>query len=356
MDIRFESVTKKYGDVVAVDSLTLRIRDGEFLVLLGPTGCGKTTILRLLAGLESATSGEVFLGDRPITHLKPQERDFAMVFQSYALYPHMTVAQNLAYPLRVRKLPPAEMADRVEKVAARLELSALFGRMPRELSGGQRQRVALGRAIIRNPNAFLLDEPLSNIDAKLRLQMRMDLKHLQHTLGTTTIYVTHDQAEAMTLAHRVAVLRDGVLQQVDKPMAIYRRPANQFVAGFVGSPAMNFIEGEIDAAGYFVGDELRVALPEPLRNAARGCARIILGIRPEHITLSRQAQPGWSAGRVFVSELTGNETLVSWLCGRQRLTARTAGDQVYDFDATLWFSFDTSQLHLFEPGTGRGLR
>ncbi|MFQ5926762.1 MAG: ABC transporter ATP-binding protein, partial [Terriglobia bacterium] len=187
MDIRFDTVSKKYGAVVAVENLTLHIRDGEFLVFLGPTGCGKTTVLRLLAGLESVTSGEIFLGERLITHLKPRERDFAMVFQSYALYPHMSVAQNLAYPLRVRKVAPAETATRVEEVAARLELNALLGRMPRELSGGQRQRVALGRAIIRNPNAFLLDEPLSNIDAKLRLHMRMDLKHLQHTLGTTTL-------------------------------------------------------------------------------------------------------------------------------------------------------------------------
>ncbi|MCH7765446.1 MAG: ABC transporter ATP-binding protein [Acidobacteria bacterium] len=357
MDIRFEQVSKKYGSVVAVENLTLHIRAGEFLVLLGPTGCGKTTILRLLAGLETVTSGEIFLGERPITHLKPRQRDFAMVFQSYALYPHMTVAQNLAYPLRVRKTPAAEQAARVKQVAEQLELSDLLQRMPRQLSGGQRQRVALGRAIIRNPNAFLLDEPLSNIDAKLRLQMRMDLKHLQHTLGATTVYVTHDQAEAMTLAHRVAVFRAGVLEQVDEPMTIYHRPANQFVAGFVGSPPMNFLAGAVDAStGAFVCGELRVPLPPPLHEAAQGCAKITLGIRPEHVKLSHQSQPGWQAGRVFVSESTGSETLVSFRCEDQRLTARVAGSERFDFDAVVWFSLDSTQLHLFESATGRALR
>jgi len=357
MDIRFEGVTKKYGEVVAVRDLTLRVRAEEFLVLLGPTGCGKTTILRLLAGLETVTSGEIFWGERLITHLKPQERDFAMVFQSYALYPHMTVAENLAYPLRVRKLAPADLAARVEKVAAQLELSDLLGRMPRELSGGQQQRVALGRAIIRNPNAFLLDEPLSNIDAKLRLQMRMELKHLQHRLRTTTIYVTHDQAEAMTLAHRVAVLREGVLEQVDEPMTIYQRPVNQFVAGFVGSPPMNFIEGEVDlVTASFVRDELRVPLSEAQRTAVQGHSKVTLGVRPEHIAVSRQPRPGWHAGRVFVFEPMGNEILVSFQCGGQRLTARVAGEHAYDFDETVWFSFGAGQLHLFEAETGRALR
>lgn len=357
MDIRFEAVTKKYGDVVAVDNLTLRVAPGEFLVLLGPTGCGKTTILRLFAGLESVTSGEIFLGDRPITHLEPRQRDFAMVFQSYALYPHMSVAENLAYPLRVRRQAPADITARVEQVAAQLELSNLLGRMPRELSGGQRQRVALGRAIIRNPNAFLLDEPLSNIDAKLRLQMRMELKHLQHRLGTTTLYVTHDQAEAMTLGHRVAVLRSGVLEQVADPMTLYARPANQFVAAFLGSPPMNFIEGQVEAAsGDFIRDELRVPLPAALRSAANGYGKVVLGVRPEHIELSRQARPGWPAGRVFVSERTGSETFVNFRCGGERLTARILGEAGYDFDETLWFAFDASRLHLFDPGTGRALR
>ncbi len=357
MDICFEQVSKNYGSVVAVENLTLRIHAGEFLVLLGPTGCGKTTILRLLAGLETVTGGEIFLGERPITHLKPRQRDFAMVFQSYALYPHMTVAQNLAYPLRVRKTPAVEQATRVKQVAEQLELGDLLQRMPRQLSGGQRQRVALGRAIIRNPNAFLLDEPLSNIDAKLRLQMRMDLKHLQHTLSATTVYVTHDQAEAMTLAHRVAVFRAGVLQQVDEPMTIYHQPANQFVAGFVGSPPMNFLAGAVDAStGAFVCGELRVPLPAPLREAAQGGAKITLGIRSEHVKLSHQSQPGWQAGRVFVSESTGSETLVSFQCGGQRLTARVAGSERFDFDAVVWFSLDSTQLHLFESATGRSLR
>lgn len=357
MDIRLERVTKTYGSVVAVNEFTLEVRAAEFLVLLGPTGCGKTTILRLLAGLEAVTSGEIFLDGRAITHLDPRERDFAMVFQSYALYPHMTVAENLAYPLRVRHLPREEQARRVEQVAAQLELTDLLARRPRELSGGQRQRVALGRAIIRNPNAFLLDEPLSNIDAKLRVQMRIELKHLQHRLGVTTLYVTHDQAEAMTLAHRIAVLRDGVLEQVDEPLTIYHRPANQFVAGFVGSPPMNFIAGQLDASsGVFACGELRVALPKALAQTAAGHTRVALGVRPEHIHLAHEPQPGWRAGRVYVSEQTGNETLVSFESGGLRLTARVAGDARYDFDQTVWFSFDSTHLHLFEPATGRALR
>ena len=261
MAIEFRNVTKHFGGTSVVDDLSLEIRDGEFVVLLGPSGCGKTTTLRMLAGLENATSGDIFIDGERVNDVPTQHRDVAMVFQSYALYPHMTIAENIGYPLRVRKIEKSERAARVNRVAAMLEIESLLERKPRQLSGGERQRVALARAIVREPRAYLMDEPLSNLDARLRVQMRGELKRLQHQLGTTTIYVTHDQAEAMTLASRVAVMRKGRLQQFDTPMNIYNYPANRFVAEFVGSPSMNFVEGKIDpASGTFVSDSLRIPL------------------------------------------------------------------------------------------------
>src|SRR5215217_611042 len=277
MGIEFRNVTKTFGEMSVVDNLSLKIDDGEFIVLLGPSGCGKTTTLRMLAGLESVTSGDIFINGERINDVPTQHRDLAMVFQSYALYPHMTIAENIGYPLRVRKLDKADRTARVQRVAAMLEIESLLERKPRQLSGGERQRVALARAIVREPRAYLMDEPLSNLDARLRVQMRGELKRLQHQLGTTTIYVTHDQAEAMTLASRVAVMKKGRLQQFDTPMTIYNEPANRFVAEFVGSPSMNFIEGEI-AAGTFMSDGLRIAL-----NNTRAPGRVTLGIRPEHL-------------------------------------------------------------------------
>src|SRR5436853_3089956 len=257
MKVKFDNVTKQFGSRAVVDHLSLEIDEGEFVVLLGPSGCGKTTTLRMLAGLEEATSGDILIGDERVNDVPPQHRDIAMVFQSYALYPHMTIAENIAYPLRVRKIARDEIEGRVRHVAAMLEIDGLLMRRPRELSGGERQRVALARAIVRSPRVYLMDEPLSNLDAKLRVQMRGELKRLQHELGTTTVYVTHDQSEAMTLAHRVAVMRRGRLQQFDTPMNIYNRPANRFVAEFVGSPSMNFIEGRIDRGQRkFIGDAL----------------------------------------------------------------------------------------------------
>src|SRR5918992_485209 len=261
MGIEFRNVSKRFGGACVVDDLSLEIQDGEFVVLLGPSGCGKTTTLRMLAGLESVSSGDIFIGNQRVNDVPTQHRDLAMVFQSYALYPHMTIAENIGYPLRVRKLAKAERAERVNRVAAMLEIESLLERKPRQLSGGERQRVALARAIVREPRAYLMDEPLSNLDARLRVQMRGELKRLQHQLGTTTIYVTHDQAEAMTLASRVAVMRKGRLQQFDTPMNIYNHPANRFVAEFVGSPSMNFVEGHVETAtGTFVSDSLRIAL------------------------------------------------------------------------------------------------
>src|SRR5678809_960437 len=275
MGIEFRNVSKHFGGTAVVDDLSLEIRDGEFVVLLGPSGCGKTTTLRMLAGLETVSTGDIFINGQRVNDVPAQHRDLAMVFQSYALYPHMTIAENIGYPLRVRKLDANTRADRVKSVAAMLEIDELLQRKPRELSGGERQRVALARAIVREPRAYLMDEPLSNLDARLRVQMRGELKHLQHELGTTTIYVTHDQAEAMTLASRVAVMRKGRLQQFDTPMNIYNYPANRFVAEFVGSPSMNFIE------------------ESPL----------IKGIRPEHIQVLSQPQDGAIEATVYVTEL-----------------------------------------------------
>src|SRR5438132_2388020 len=261
MDVRFDNVTKVFGGSVVVDHLDLSAADGELVVLLGPSGCGKTTTLRMLAGLEEATSGDIFIGDERVNDVPTRYRDVAMVFQNYALYPHMTIAENIAYPLRVRKIAKDEIHRRVKQVADMLEIGGLLRRRPRELSGGERQRVALARAIIREPRVYLMDEPLSNLDAKLRVQMRGELKRLQHELGTTTVYVTHDQAEAMTLAHRVAIMRAGKLQQFDTPMNIYNHPTNRFVAEFVGSPGMNFIEGRCEpAARRFTSDAVSVTL------------------------------------------------------------------------------------------------
>src|SRR5438309_2455902 len=260
MKVTYIDVSKHFGSFQAVDRLNLKIETGEFLVLLGPSGCGKTTTLRMLAGLEEASSGDITIGEICVNQVAPRDRDVAMVFQSYALYPHMTVEENIAYPLRVRKIERVQIAKRVHHVAELLGINELLRRKPRELSGGQRQRVALARAIVREPRVYLMDEPLSNLDAKLRVQMRGELKRLQYELGTTTVYVTHDQAEAMTLAHRVAIMRAGRLEAVGTPTELYRRPANRFIAGFLGSPPMNFVPGEI-RDGRFAFEGGAIALP-----------------------------------------------------------------------------------------------
>src|SRR5215470_7767702 len=302
MSIVFQNVTKLFGNTKVVDDLSLTIDDGEFVVLLGPSGCGKTTTLRMLAGLETVSSGDILINGQRVNDVPAQHRDLAMVFKSYALYPHMTIADNIGYPLRVRKLDANTRADRVKSVAAMLEIDELLLRKPRELSGGERQRVALARAIVREPRAYLMDEPLSNLDARLRVQMRGELKHLQHELGTTTIYVTHDQAEAMTLAHRVAVMRKGKLQQFDSPMRIYEQPANKFVAEFVGSPSMNFVDGEV-IKGTFVSKDLSVQLDgaQVNRLSNRANKRITLGVRPEHVDVHEEQQDGSMPASVYVT-------------------------------------------------------
>jgi len=350
MNVKFEKVTKKFGASVVVDGLNLETVDGEFVVLLGPSGCGKTTTLRMLAGLEEATNGDIFIGPERVNDIPTRERDVAMVFQSYALYPHMTVAENIAYPLRVRKVLKNEIPRRVARVAALLEISSLLERKPRDLSGGERQRVALARAIVREPRVYLMDEPLSNLDAKLRVQMRGELKRLQQALGTTTVYVTHDQAEAMTLAHRVAVMRNGRLQQFDTPLNIYNRPANRFVAEFVGSPGMNLIEGEIDAASrHFTSGEFRLPLSATELDRLNGRERVMLGIRPEHLQVSLSQHEADAPATIYVTELMGNETLVFFrLAGGQKLIARAPASFRAEPESQVWIRFERGQLHFFD--------
>jgi len=352
MSIDFKNVSKQFGNTKVVDDLSLTINDGEFVVLLGPSGCGKTTTLRMLAGLESATAGEILINNERVNDVPTQHRDLAMVFQSYALYPHMTIAENIAYPLRVRKIDGGTRTQKVEHVAALLEIESLLERKPKQLSGGERQRVALARAIIREPRAYLMDEPLSNLDARLRVQMRGELKRLQHQLGTTTIYVTHDQAEAMTLAHRVAVMQKGKLQQFDTPMNIYERPANRFVAEFVGSPSMNFIEGEL-REGRFVNSALSLQL-NGVANATKS-GMVTLGIRPEHIQVSRTEISGALRANVYVIELMGNETFVFLTLGENKLIVRAPADFRAEEEEQVWLSLNTERIHFFDHETKKRL-
>ncbi|HYP25326.1 MAG TPA: ABC transporter ATP-binding protein [Blastocatellia bacterium] len=360
MSVRFESVTKRFAQTPVVDNLDLACEDGEFVVLLGPSGCGKTTTLRMLAGLEEVSSGDIFIGPDRVNDVPTRHRDVAMVFQSYALYPHMSVAENISYPLRVRKTPRDETERRVRRVAEMLEIGRLLARKPRELSGGERQRVALARAVVREPRVYLMDEPLSNLDAKLRVQMRGELKRLQRELATTTVYVTHDQAEAMTLAHRVAVMRDGKLQQFDAPMNIYNRPANRFVAEFVGSPGMNFIEGRIDRAAraFESKDAAWVLPPEQLdgRLDRAGGERVMMGIRPEHVAVSTTRREGWLPARVHVTELMGNETLVFLRLGGEKIIARAPAEFRADMETPAWVRLDLEKAAFFDAETGESLR
>jgi multiple sugar transport system ATP-binding protein len=323
-EVSYHGVEKRFDQqTLALRSLDLVVPDGVFLVLLGPSGCGKTTALRVLAGLELPTAGSVHIGERDVTRMQPRDRDVAMVFQSYALYPHMTVGENIGYPLRIRGLSKADRKAGVLKVAEALEIPHLLDRRPRHLSGGQRQRVALARAIVREPSVFLMDEPLSNLDAKLRTSMRGEIKRLQKRLGTTTLYVTHDQAEAMTMADLVAVMRDGELLQLAPPDEIYDRPANRFVAAFVGNPPMNVLEGTVDGASnsFVLGDQ-RIELGAELGATSAAAQATALGIRPEDIEIVPHGTPGVLSGEIYVVEPMGNETLVDVRIGDQRVMAR----------------------------------
>lgn len=358
MEIRFTNVTKSFGGTKVVEDLSLTINEGEFVVLLGPSGCGKSTTLRMLAGLEEVTSGDIFVGGQRVNDLPTRERDLAMVFQNYALYPHMTVADNIAYPLRVRKLPREKITTDIDQVAELLEIKSLLARKPRELSGGERQRVALARAIVRQPRAYLMDEPLSNLDARLRVQMRGELKHLQHRLGTTTVYVTHDQAEAMTLAHRVAVMQNGKLQQFDAPLMIYNRPANRFVAEFVGSPSMNFLQCRTDLQRRVLTFQgFQWSMDENLLDGlAKGAGdRVILGIRPEDVQVSVGPRDGWLPAKIYVTELMGSETFVFLTLENQKIIARAPADFRADEGDVVWLKFEMARAHFFDASSARRL-
>lgn len=355
--VTFEDVGKRYGSVAAVENLSLAVENGEMLVFLGPSGCGKTTSLRMLAGLEAITSGRILIGDTVVNELPPRSRNVAMVFQSYALYAHLSVYENLAYPLKVRKLKKQEIKRRVEEVAEVIQISELLNRKPREISGGQRQRVALGRAIIREPAVFLMDEPLSNLDAKLRLHMRAELKRFQRDLATTTIYVTHDQAEAMTLADRVAIMSTGRLQQLGPPKEVYHRPANMFVAGFLGSPPMNFLKVEVqsDADQLMLKSE-SVNLPVPSDwstqlQTADGGRSFVLGVRPEVVTVSPSQKPYSIPAEVYVVEDLGSERLVDLRVDGQAAVARIDGRFEPQIGDRVWISFSPDDAHVFDPST-----
>ncbi|MGJ7510121.1 ABC transporter ATP-binding protein [Variovorax sp. GT1P44] len=351
--IKVRNLVKQFGSTPVIRGIDIDIRDGEFVALVGPSGCGKSTLLRMIAGLESIDGGEILLDERRINELAPRDRDVAMVFQNYALYPHMTVAQNLGFGLKIQGVQAADIARRVEQAAETLGLGELLQRRPRQLSGGQRQRVAMGRAIVRQPQAFLFDEPLSNLDAKLRVQMRTEIKALHQRLGTTTVYVTHDQVEAMTMADRIVVLKDGRVEQIGAPLELYDRPRNAFVAGFIGSPAMNFIPGrlQLDGAPHVLTDD---GLRLPVAQVSRGLHgdRVLYGARPEHFTID----PGRGAtAEVIVVEPTGSETQVALRLGNQsvmaafrdRIAARP-GDRL-----PLWPVAEAA--HLFDAAGGQRL-
>ena len=349
MRVTMRKIHKSFGPVEVVKGLDLVVEDGEFLVLLGASGSGKTTALRMIAGLESVTAGQVLIGDRDVTNVLPKYRDVAMVFQSYALYPHMTVFANIAYPLTVRKLPRAEIDAGVKDVARQVQLDTLLDRYPRQLSGGQRQRVALARAMIRRPSAFLMDEPLSNLDAKLRGYMRAELKHMQHRLGITTIYVTHDQIEAMTLAHRVALLEKGVLQQLDTPAEIYNAPANLFVAGFIGSPPMNFLEGAL-VDGKFSAPAGNFGT---LSRASR--AAVVAGVRPEDCRVTEPSS-GKIVGKVYAIELMGDHTLVTCRVGEETITVKADKSFARPDGEAIGVDFAEGAVHLFDKSVGDRIR
>ena len=359
--VTFDQATRTYpgSTTPAVDALDLQIAPGELLVLVGPSGSGKSTALRMLAGLEEVTSGHVLIGDRDVTNAPPKDRDIAMVFQNYALYPHMSVADNMGFALKVAGRPKGEIAERVREAARVLDLEDYLDRKPKALSGGQRQRVAMGRAIVRQPQVFCMDEPLSNLDAKLRVSTRTQIAALQRRLGITTVYVTHDQVEAMTMGDRVAVLKDGVLQQVDTPLNLYDRPANAFVAGFIGSPAMNLGTFEVDGEDALLGGA-RVPLPRGTRAALTG-STVVLGFRPEALQPASEADPGAFAVRALVVEELGSD---AYLYGdpldadelrNDHLVARVAPRSVPEKGATVHFTVEPGGLHAFDPETGAAL-
>ncbi len=349
MHVQLKNITKRFGDVIAVNQVDFEINEGELLVLLGPSGCGKTTALRMIAGLESIDEGDIFIGGRRVNDVLPKYHDVAMVFQSYALYPHMTVADNIGYPLKLRGVDKTQRRQAIVNTAQLVRLEEFLDRYPRQLSGGQRQRVALARAIVRRPKVFLMNEPLSNLDAKLRGRMRAELKHLQHELGITTIYVTHDQIEAMTLAQRVAIMRQGVLQQIDIPKKIYNDPGNLFVAGFIGSPTMNFLSGELEN-GDFVMPGCCI---KGIGNTSR--ENVILGARPEDMQIVAEGN-GQIQAVIYSVELTGDQTIVTAKLGETELTVREDKDYDGAIDELVHIKLDESEIFLFDSATGDRIR
>jgi multiple sugar transport system ATP-binding protein len=355
--VRLEQIGKQYDNgVTAVRDLTLEVEDGEFVVLVGPSGCGKSTTLRMIAGLESITTGSLYIGQRRVNDVAPRDRDIAMVFQNYALYPHMTVFQNLAFGLKLRKLPRPEIEVRVREAASILAIEDILERRPEQLSGGQRQRVAVGRAIVRHPQVFLFDEPLSNLDARMRVQTRKELARLHERLGATMIYVTHDQVEAMTLGDRIVVMNAGEAQQIDTPMALYEKPVNRFVAGFIGSPAMNFVAGRMDARQGAQFVSLDGALTVPLSGAPRNLppdGEVVLGIRPEHVHLQSREPHGTLT--LDLIEPMGNEMIVYLRSNSNEIVARTPPVALPETGTPLSLAFDAGHLHFFDPATHRAL-
>ena len=365
--LSLRGIYKKYpGGFVAVTDVNIEIRDKEFIILVGPSGCGKSTTLRMIAGLEEISEGELYIGDRLVNDVAPKDRDIAMVFQNYALYPHMTVFDNMAFGLKLRKVPKDEIKKKVEEAAKILDLTHLLDRKPKAMSGGQRQRVAMGRAIVRQPKVFLLDEPLSNLDAKLRAQMRTEISKLHKKLGTTFIYVTHDQTEAMTLGDRIVVMKDGFIQQIDIPQNLYERPCNKFVAGFLGSPQMNFIDAELKQTAdgiYFVefgssdarGVKYQVAIPQEKENdklASYVNKEVVMGIRPENISddpnVIMYATTGVINCDVEITEMMGSETYLYLTCEGKSLTARVAPTSTAKPQDTIQVVLDPMKIHLFD--------
>ena len=340
------NLSKRWGSIVGVDNQSLTINDQEFLVLLGPSGCGKTTTMRMIAGLEQPTEGEIWIGERMVNDDLPKDRDIAMVFQNYGLYPHMTVFENIAYPLRVRKTPKTEIVPRVNKAAEQVELTQFLDRKPKELSGGQRQRVALARAIVRTPKVFLMDEPLSNLDAKLRMTMRTELKHLSRELKITTIYVTHDQIEAMTLADRVAVMKDGIIQQLGTPDEIYNNPCNIFVAGFIGSPAMNLISGSVKNKTFCSTDGTKLSEVNITDQDS-----VVLGVRADDIAILDSDKTGIST-EVYAFENTGENSLLTVHLGQQRVIIRGSRHLQKEQGERVSISFDSKLIYLFDEKNG----
>ncbi len=350
-EITLSHVTKAFSpEVIAVDDLSIKINDGEFLVLLGPSGCGKTTTLRMIAGLETQTSGDIRIGDRLVNSLRPGDRDIAFVFQFYALYPHMSVRDNIAFPLKAQNLPQAEVEQRVQDVARRLRIEHLLRQSPGRLPGGEQQRVALGRAMVRQPQVFLMDEPLTNLDASLRADMRVELKALQSDLGTTMVYVTHDQVEAMSMSHRIAVMDRGVLQQIDTPLNVYQKPATLFVATFIGSPPMNIIEGAVENGGLVSSSGFRSPLPANTQSGVLNGQTVVFGVRAENIAIDDSAP---LRGEILTREPLGDETIYVVKAAGQNITLKTNPRVRHKPGETVGIRFDLAHSHLFDAASGR---